>query len=174
MRWAAPGYIPAMQTPRERPTVRVLLFDPDHRLLLMKGRLTYAADAPSWWFTVGGGMEPGETPEAAACREVAEETGFLDIRLGPVVWRREGIGHLSSGEQVLFKEHYLVAHCAGGEPLRDGWEAHEVDLVDDLRWWHLTEIRSSDERIFPQGLADLLPVIIDGQYPDQPLTLAWT
>ena len=162
-----------MSSFRERPTVRVLLFDPDHRLLLMKGRLNYAADAPSWWFTVGGGMEAGETVQAAARREIAEESGFQDVRLGPAVWQRQGIGQLSDGEKVLFQEHYLVAHCAGGEPVRDGWEPHEIALVDDLRWWHLDEIRDSRERMFPKGLAGLLPVIIDGHYPDEPLVLEW-
>jgi len=162
-----------MQNLRDRPTVRVLLFDPGHRLLLMKGRLTHAANAPSWWFTVGGGMEAGETVEEAARREIAEESGFHDIRLGPVVWQREGIGQLSDGERVMFREHYLVAHCPGGEPVRDGWEPHEVALVDDLRWWHLDEICTSTERMFPKGLAGLLPVIIAGQYPVKPLVLEW-
>lgn len=70
---------------RERLTARVLLFDVQGRILLLKGRLPNRPMHTSSWFTVGGGVEPGETLEAAALREIAEETGFSDVELGPVV-----------------------------------------------------------------------------------------
>jgi len=158
---------------RDRPTVRVLLFDPDDRLLLMKGRLPGAPDGPAAWFTVGGGAEPGETVLEAAVREVREETGFDDVAFGPVIWRREGPLALSSGEVVMFREHYIVARCAGGEPSRDGWEALERQLVDDLRWWSLEELLACEDRVYPLGLADRLPSVLAGRYPPQPVTIPW-
>jgi len=54
---------------RERLTARVLLFDEDGRILLLKGRLPNRPKHTSSWFTVGGGVEPGETLYAAALRE---------------------------------------------------------------------------------------------------------
>ena len=156
---------------RERVTVRVLLFDPAGRILLMKGRMSHTRDGPGAWFTVGGGAEPGETLEACARREIAEETGFAQVELGPAVWRREGIGSLASGEMVRFKETYLVAHCAGGEPARDGWEAHEHDLVDDLRWWTLEDLAACADAIYPEQLLDLLPDVAAGRYPAEPLEI---
>jgi 8-oxo-dGTP pyrophosphatase MutT (NUDIX family) len=156
---------------RDRPTARVLLFDPDGRILLMKGRLTDDPAAPSFWFTVGGGAEPGESLAQAAIREVAEETGLPGVELGPVVWVRESEMDLQGGERVLFKESYFVAYCPGGAPSRDGWEELEHRLVDDLRWWTLAEIAASTERIFPEGLSTMLPDIAAGRYPDEPLSL---
>lgn len=156
---------------RERLTARILLFDAAGRLLLMKGRLPTAPDAPGAWFTVGGGAEPGESLRQAAAREVVEETGFDDVELGPVVWRRTAPHRLVGGELVLFQEYYLVARCRGGEPCRDAWEAHELDLVDDIRWWTLDELLACEEDIYPVGLCDLLPDVLAGRYPAEPLVI---
>jgi 8-oxo-dGTP pyrophosphatase MutT (NUDIX family) len=158
----------------ERLTARVLLFDPDGRILLMKGRLPSGPNAPAAWFTVGGGAEPGETVLEAAAREIREETGFTDAELGPVVWRREGPLHLANGELVLFKEHYVVARCAGGDPSRDGWDAVERALVDDIRWWALADLMTCPEVVYPIGLSELLPDILAGRYPATPREIAWT
>jgi 8-oxo-dGTP pyrophosphatase MutT (NUDIX family) len=158
----------------ERLTARVLLFDPDGRILLMKGRLPSGPNAPAAWFTVGGGAEPGETVLEAAAREIREETGFTDAELGPVVWRREGPLHLANGELVLFKEHYVVARCAGGDPSRDGWDAVERALVDDIRWWRLADLVTCPEVVYPIGLSELLPDILAGRYPATPREIAWT
>ncbi|MCC7267714.1 MAG: NUDIX domain-containing protein [Caulobacteraceae bacterium] len=54
-----------------RPTVRVLLLDPEDRLLLFRGRLPAQPDSAPFWFTCGGGIEPGETVEDAALREIS-------------------------------------------------------------------------------------------------------
>lgn len=144
---------------RRRCSARVLLFDPLGRILLMKGRLPHAPDAPGEWFTVGGGVQPGETVTQAAVREIFEETGFSDIEVGPELWRREVEAVTVRGEAVLVLETYLAARCAGGSPSRDGWEAHEHALVDDVRWWTLEEIAAAaaeGEAFHPAGLAGYL------------------
>lgn len=162
-----------MDQVRERAAARVLLIDPERRLLLMKGRLASAPAAAGEWFTIGGGLEAGESVEAAARREIAEEAGFLEAELGPVVWRREGRLALQPGELMLIRESYIVARCAGGEPSRAGWLPHEQALIDDIRWWTLGEIAAAGEPIHPIGIAELLPDILDGRYPPAPIEIPW-
>lgn len=158
---------------RERITARVLLFDPDGQVLMMKGRAPGVPDAPSVWFSVGGGVEPGETILEAAAREVVEETGFADAELGAVVWYREVVLADQSGDPLLFKESYVLARCGGGEPSRVGWQALELEFADDLRWWNAEDMRAARHEIFyPEGLPDLLDAVLAGPPPHEPLILS--
>src|SRR5215469_17862934 len=72
--------------PPQRRAARVVLLDPRNRVLLMR----YDDGPPngSHWATPGGGLEPGETYEQAALRELAEETGWTDIVLLGEIHRR--------------------------------------------------------------------------------------
>jgi 8-oxo-dGTP diphosphatase len=49
--------------------------------LLLQERDEHAPVDPDRWGLVGGGVEPGETPAAAATRELMEETGISDLDL---------------------------------------------------------------------------------------------
>lgn len=53
------------------PAVAVMIRDAQGRLLLVRDRDT------GQWQTVGGAMDPGEEPAAAAVREAYEETGLV-------------------------------------------------------------------------------------------------
>ena len=55
-------------TPTPRPAARVLLLDARDRLLLFRWK------PPNVWITPGGGLEPGETYEQAALRDVVRES----------------------------------------------------------------------------------------------------
>jgi NAD+ diphosphatase len=63
--------------PRVEPVVQMLIHD-DERCLLGRAQ----AWPPGWFSTLSGFVEPGETPEQAAVREVREEAGVevLSVR----------------------------------------------------------------------------------------------
>src|SRR4051794_6467454 len=112
-----------MKTP-PRPVVRnaarVLLLDPDDRVLLVLGGDPADPAAGTWWITPGGGVEPGEDARAAALREAFEETGHRveDLR-GPVA-RRSSVFPFD-GRLIEQREQYFVARVPAFEPVSKGW-----------------------------------------------------
>ena len=54
-----------MSAPAIRQAARVLLLDRAGRVLLFKGHDPARPELGSWWFTVGGGVDEGETVRQA-------------------------------------------------------------------------------------------------------------
>ena len=147
-----------MKTP-PRPVVRnaarVLLIDPEGRLLLVQGGDPADAAAGTWWFTPGGGMEPGESAEVAARREALEETGHeIGDLVGPVA-RRSSVFPFD-GRLIEQREQFFVARVPAFEPTTEGWTELERRALAGLRWWTLEELRATAETLYPPRLADLL------------------
>ena len=72
--------------PHGRKAVRVVLLSPTSGVLLFEGRdLSEASDAGAFWFTVGGGVDEGESLAKAAEREVLEETDARGTHPSPGV-----------------------------------------------------------------------------------------
>ena len=146
-----------------RRAARVLLLDPQDRVLLVRG---HDVDRPerSWWFTVGGGIDAGETPEQAAVRELAEETGLrIDSSdlIGPVL-TREAVFDFEA-EHVRQDEVFYYAHLRHvGEISREGWTAVERSFMDEIRWWSASELRKVEIEVFPRELADVVDHLVNG------------
>ncbi len=139
-----------------RPTVRVLLVDPDDRVLLMRA----SVNGSTFWFPPGGGVEPGETMLEAARRELREETGLIVEDVGPWVWARRHVLAREDGGLDL-RERYHLLRVVGLEPDRTGWTPLEVETIDDLRWWSAEQVHAERHETFtPRALATLLPQLL--------------
>lgn len=73
----------------------VVLVDPRGWLLLQERDEHPVIDPERWGFP-GGHLEPGETPQEAAYRELAEETG-VELSGGLAHWRDVGVFHEAYG-----------------------------------------------------------------------------
>lgn len=167
---AAGGAGPEGAAPRR--VARVVLLDPDDRILLMHG---YEPDDPAetWWFTPGGGLEGEETREQAALRELAEETGITDVDLGPVLWKRY-CSFPFDGRRWDQDEWYYLARTRGTEAALRPQALTELETrsLAGLRWWTSAELSAARETVYPTRLAELLHTLLDEGPPGAPLVLA--
>lgn len=115
----------------------------DERLLMVRQCYRGAAI----WTLPGGGIEPGETPEAATVREAREEVG-LEVALVRLLARRPratGVGSYSC---------YLGCIVGGQVALGSDPELPaERQELREVRWTPLAELRDHPE------VAPLLPIL---------------
>lgn len=116
------------------PSVAVMARDERGRVLLVRsvehGR----------WQTVGGAMDPGETPAEAARREALEETG-LEVELTGIVGVYGGPEFritYTNGDVVDYVAIVFDGRVVGGEPIA------EEDEVDALGWFTAEEVDGLD------------------------------
>jgi 8-oxo-dGTP pyrophosphatase MutT (NUDIX family) len=145
----------------ERRTARLLLIDPDDRVLLMRIVLGHDAEAGSsdadneLWVTLGGRIEPGESVLSAAERELREETGITGARVGPIVWYGEQVLEINGAPRLL-RENFVLARCPASPLTDDGWTAEERQAIAEMRWWSLPELSTTSKTVKPPRLAELL------------------
>lgn len=141
----------------DRRAARVLLVDARDRVLLLRGTDPDDPAQGQWWFTPGGGLDPGETPADAASRELAEETGLVlaPADLGPVVHERVAQFRFS-GTSYRQAEVFFLARVDRHEVDTAGWTALEVASVLEHRWWPRADLTTTEEQVFPADLAAVL------------------
>ncbi len=116
--------------------VHVAVFDHASRLFLQKRSMAKDIQPGKWDVSVGGHVQPGETPERAAERELEEELGVRVNRLQKAyeyVWE-------SPIETELIRT-YCTVH--------EGPFRLQAEEISEGRFWSLPEI----ERAIPSGFA---------------------
>jgi 8-oxo-dGTP pyrophosphatase MutT (NUDIX family) len=139
--------------PRRRLASRILLVSSSRRLLLFK--VHYKAGAlkgRSYWATPGGALRGDESFEAAAVRELYEETGLCILSVGRCITRKEFIWEMPDGTHVLAVENYYVVRVNNESCSTATWSAQERDVVCEIRWWSENELIASTEEILPSDL----------------------
>ncbi len=116
----------------DRPVIGVgaVVLDSDGRVLLVKrGHEPLKGE----WSLPGGGVELGETLEAAVAREVLEETG-LTVEVGPVV---EVLDRVEHGPDGRVEYHFVIID----------YVCHTADTravcgsdADDVQWVRTDEL----------------------------------
>jgi 8-oxo-dGTP pyrophosphatase MutT (NUDIX family) len=161
---ASPTQPSESSEPVARVAARVLLLDRHERLLLFQGIDPHEPGLPPFWFTAGGGVEPGEEQVDAAVREVREETGIAvapERLVGPVWLRRARFTFESV--RYLGEEWFFLARPSGPVAVDTaGFNDVELRSVRCHRWWTTAELRATGDTVYPRQLAELLPGLIAG------------
>jgi 8-oxo-dGTP pyrophosphatase MutT (NUDIX family) len=141
----------------ERRAARVLLVDGADRLLLFRGGDPANPDAGTWWFTPGGGLDPGESLVEGAQRELFEETGLRceAAELGEPVHDEHSVFEFAG---MILSQHstFFVLRVDGHDVDTSGFEELEASSIVEHRWWPREDLRRTKDVVYPAGLADLL------------------
>ncbi len=137
---------------RPRPAARILLIDPAKRVLMF--RFT-ASDRAPFWCPPGGALEPGESYEQAARRELLEETG-ITADPGPEITRKLVEFTTIEGEPVIADERYFLVHVGSDAIDTSGHTALERSVMRSWRWFSDTDLAGHDEHFYPEDLAEIV------------------
>jgi 8-oxo-dGTP pyrophosphatase MutT (NUDIX family) len=150
-----------------RKSCRALLLTSEDEILLIK----LSNPAGNWigWIAPGGGLEPGETEAQSLRRELDEELGFKKVENEIAVWKRFHVFPWN-GKRVEQHEVFYLVKTEKFEPAPQANLAEtEMLEFEELRWWKLEDLASSEETFAPQDLPARLKALIENGPPSEPI-----
>jgi 8-oxo-dGTP pyrophosphatase MutT (NUDIX family) len=150
------------ENPLPRRAARIVLLDAAGRVLLFRGT-DPGRPGSRYWFTAGGGLEPGESVTDGAIREVREETG---LELGPAdigdpIWH-ETTDYPFDHRWYRQEQDFFLVRVDSWEVTMAGFDPEEARSIDSFRWWSLAELETTTEEVYPAGLAGLIREMVGG------------
>jgi 8-oxo-dGTP pyrophosphatase MutT (NUDIX family) len=153
-----PDLVPAA---RHRRAARVVLVDDRGRVLVERVRVHTDPGQGSWWELPGGGLEGEETTAEAARREVFEETGHLDVEVGPALATGRVRYRAASG---VAEQHETIhaARLTGDRREPTALHGAEAAGLLEIAWLTLDELRDG-RRVDPPELPQLARDVLAGR-----------
>ena len=149
-----------------RQAVRALILDDDDHVLLCR----FEFPTLTVWALPGGGLEPDESHDDGLRRELREELGLTEFEIGPHIWTREHAFPMNTGHDGQVDRIHLVRRPRFDPQPEIGWDMMRAGFVQELRWWHPSEIVPTDELEFaPRRLAALLADLLHTGAPEVPI-----
>ncbi|MFD9654876.1 NUDIX hydrolase [Streptomyces mirabilis] len=153
-----------------RHAARAIVLDGEDRTLLCR----FVLPEKVVWATPGGGIEAGESPQAALRRELHEEIGLVIDDSPPHVWHRRVVAPgWVSGYDGAIEDYFLIRTAAFRPNGALSSDELAAENITGFRWWQLSEIADyqGPDLFGPRDLAGPLTGLIKGGVPDQPLEL---
>jgi 8-oxo-dGTP diphosphatase len=116
------------------PSACVIPIDDEGRILLVRQR------QHGKWETIGGTVEPDESPHEAAIREAMEEASIdVELTLVAVLGGPEYIATYPNGDRCQYVSSVFEARVIGGDP------APDHDETDEVAWFTRDELDTNPD-----------------------------
>ena len=155
-------------TSKDRHAARAIILTPSYEILLL--RMAFPWLDEDLWILPGGGIEAGETPEAAVSREVFEETGAGGLLPEGQLWHRT---FMVESMATRMRQRYFLILCERFEPAATELLGNEADWLQEYRWWSLAELTHAapDLNVEPANLALGIAHYLENGVPSAPFDI---
>lgn len=155
-------------TIKDRHAARAIILTPSHEILLM--RMAFPRLAEDLWILPGGGIDAGETAEAAVQRELYEETGAAGLVPEAQLWHRTFVLEETA---TRMRQRYFLIRAARYEPVATALLGDEADWLQEYRWWHLDELKAAAPalNVEPANLARGIERLLADGIPPAPFNI---
>jgi 8-oxo-dGTP pyrophosphatase MutT (NUDIX family) len=137
--------LPPPGTVVRRTTARVLPVRPDGKVLLLHGWDPLKPQTP-YWFTIGGGVESGETIAQAASRELREEVGIqLPTELLGTPVATNTIEFEWGGCAIVQQQTFFAVAVDTVDVTFANQEQLELETISAHGWWYGDDLEATGQ-----------------------------